>query len=189
MSTEVQSRYPEPATGSYDSASSISTLPFSTASPGRTRTARTTPSDVERNSFSIFIASMTTRGCPARIGSPASTLIRTTKPGMGATSGAGPVSSEEAPAMSLIALRRSSSASTSNRCDSLQMEYRPLPSPRRTARRCNVPPAMRRTMGVPSTSSIRASMGSPSTEIPSGPRLTDTVRPFTSTTYFRRPPE
>ena len=53
---------------------STSTCPFSTASPGRTRTARTTPAAVARSSFSIFMASSTTSPAPATTGCPASHL-------------------------------------------------------------------------------------------------------------------
>src|SRR5688500_456793 len=42
-------------------SSSTSVAPRSTAVPGVARTALTTPADPDRSSFSIFIASMTTR--------------------------------------------------------------------------------------------------------------------------------
>jgi hypothetical protein len=42
-------------------SSSTSNAPFSTACPGETQTARTVPAEEERSSFSIFMASITTR--------------------------------------------------------------------------------------------------------------------------------
>ena len=47
-------------------SNSTSTWPFSTASPARTRTARTVAARGRRSSFSIFMASSTTTPAPAR---------------------------------------------------------------------------------------------------------------------------
>ena len=49
------------------------------------------PAAGARSSFSIFIASITTSPWPACTTSPTATATRTTSPGIGATSGAGPV--------------------------------------------------------------------------------------------------
>src|SRR5581483_3096285 len=63
-----------------------STSPALTACPGRTATSVTVPAAVARNSFSIFIASRTTRPAPGSTDCPGSTSTATTLPGIGATS-------------------------------------------------------------------------------------------------------
>ena len=52
----------------------------------------TTPARGERTSFSIFMASMASRRCPASTVSPTATHDRTTRPGIGARTTAGPCS-------------------------------------------------------------------------------------------------
>ena len=73
------------------------------------------PAAEDLSSFSIFMASITTRPCPACTDSPAATLTRTIRPGIGAVSDAGPEAFCDSAVMSLIARVRSSSASPSNR--------------------------------------------------------------------------
>ena len=63
----------------------MSTPPFSTAMPCLMRTSRTRPARGALISFSIFIASRDSKGCPSVTASPSATRMRTTSAGMGAT--------------------------------------------------------------------------------------------------------
>ena len=67
-----------------------SNVPVSTVWPSRTATSRTRPARGARSSFSIFMASTTTRPWPCRTSSPGATRTRRTRPGMGAIRRAGP---------------------------------------------------------------------------------------------------
>ncbi len=58
-----------------------SAIPFSTVCPAVTCTVCTTPARGARSSFSIFIASTTTRPAPASTCCPSATSTRTTRPG------------------------------------------------------------------------------------------------------------
>src|SRR2546430_11046720 len=71
-------------------ATVTSGIPFSTACPTATCTVCTTPARGARSSFSIFIASTTTRPAPASTRCPSATSTRTTRPGTGARTTAGP---------------------------------------------------------------------------------------------------
>src|SRR4029078_9475641 len=87
----AEQREPVRRHGFSPSSSSRSSAPFSTAVPGATATRFTVPVVIARSSFSIFIASITPSPCPGCTASPTVTLTRTISPGIGATSGAGPV--------------------------------------------------------------------------------------------------
>src|SRR5205823_4794287 len=61
-----------------------STSPGFTACPASTRTSVTVPGPDALNSFSIFIASITSSGVPAATVSPTATATCVTRPGIGA---------------------------------------------------------------------------------------------------------
>src|SRR5438445_635258 len=103
--------------------------PFSTACPGATCTAATTAARGARSSFSISIASPTTRPAPASTRWPAATSTRTTSPGIGATTIPLPLAGRRVPVSARICRVRSSTASTSNRCPTAPSAQRCPPSP------------------------------------------------------------
>src|SRR6267378_2374954 len=89
--------------------------PFSTRSPALTWTCCTTPRRGARSSFSIFIASTTTRPAPASTSWPAVTSTRTTSPGIGALTTPLGAGRRPCPVRASICFERSSCTSTSKR--------------------------------------------------------------------------
>src|SRR5207245_6760674 len=67
-------------------AITMRTSPAFTAWPGSTRTSATVPAALALNSFSIFIASMTSSVSPTCTRSPGRTAMCVTRPGSGARS-------------------------------------------------------------------------------------------------------
>ncbi len=90
---------------------SISSPPHSTAAPSTACSSVTFPALGLFNSFSIFIASTTTRPWPSATSSPTFTITRTTLPGMGASTRCGPSALNFPPARRRRRRRSSSSSS------------------------------------------------------------------------------
>src|SRR5438552_7113666 len=105
-----------------------SATPFSTVCPAVTCTVCTTPARGARSSFSIFIASTTTRPAPASTRCPSATSTRTTMPGIGARTTAGPAPPAAAAATASASRDCSSCTATSIRSPTTPIAHCPSPS-------------------------------------------------------------
>src|SRR3989442_2074610 len=120
-----------------------SEAPVSTACPTATSTVWTIPGRGARSSFSIFIASTTTRPAPASTRCPSATSIRTTRPGIGARTVPPPPDHLLLPLAASIPRLRSPCTATSSRAATNPNVHRPAPSSGSAATGHDAPPGSR----------------------------------------------